>query len=125
VAQCNIRPVPLPDPAKRPTLTQFQDDVRRSLGNHFGQFARASESQNSIGQTIFRAEAVGEVEELPIHWIYYLVQDPASGRQVVFAFTVEGPLVERFEGFDTGLISTVRFLEPAATAERPAAATAR
>jgi hypothetical protein len=124
VAQCNVRHIAIPDAGRTPTLTQFQADVRRSLDKNFGQFVRVSESGNSIGQTVFRAEAAGSVEELPIHWIYYLVLDN-QGRQVVFAFTVEEPLLERLGGADTELISTVRFLDPGATAEQPADASRR
>ena len=124
MAQCNVRHITIPDPSRQPSLTQFQADIRRSLDKNFGQFVRVGESGNSLGQTIFRAEAVGTVEELTIHWIYYLVLDP-SGRQVVFAFTVEQPLLDRFDGADTALISTVRFNDPNATAERPADAERR
>jgi len=114
VAQCNVRSIMVPDATKRPTLTQFQADVRRSLDKNFQQFVRVGESENSIGQTVYRAEAVGTVEELEIHWIYYLVLDP-GGRQVVLAFTVEQPMLERFEGTDAAMISTVRFQTESAT----------
>lgn len=119
VAQCNVRPIELPDPEKRPTLSQFQADVRRSLDAHFRQFAQVGETQNSLGQTIFRAEAVGTVQELEIHWIYYLVCDP-SGRQVVLAFTVEEPMIERLGTGDLEIVGTVRFLaDDKNTAGRP------
>lgn len=123
VAQCNVRPIELPDPQKRPTLSQFQADVRRSLDAHFRQFAAVGESQNSLGQTIFRAEAVGTVEELEIHWIYYLVCDP-TGRQVVLAFTVEEPMLERLGKADIEIVGTIRFLADTATAGRPTPAPA-
>lgn len=119
VAQCNVRPIELPDPEKRPTLSQFQADVRRSLDAHFRQFAQVGETQNSLGQTIFRAEAVGTVEGLEIHWIYYLVCDP-SGRQVVLAFTVEEPMIERMGQGDLEIVGTVRFMaDDKNTAGRP------
>lgn len=124
IAQCNIRPITLPDPTRRPTLSQFQADVRRSLDKSFRQFVGVSESENTAGQTVFRAEAIGTVEDLEIHWIYYLVLD-AQGRQVVFAFTVEEPLLERFAESDHELIGTVRFIDPAATAEQPNGTSAR
>jgi hypothetical protein len=124
VAQCNVRHLTIPDPSRSPSLTQFQADIRRSLDKNFGQFVRATEGTNSLGQTIFRAEAAGAVEEITIHWIYYLVLDP-SGRQVVFAFTVEQPLLERLGEADQELIGTVRFTEPNATAQGSNEATRR
>jgi hypothetical protein len=43
----------------------------------------------------------------------------------VFAFTVEEPLLERFAESDHELIGTVRFVDPAATAEQPNGTSAR
>ena len=123
IAQCNVRSIPLADPERRPTLAQFQADIRRSLDAHFRQFAKVGESQNSLGQTIFRAEAIGTVQELEIHWLYYLVCDP-NGRQVVLAFTVEEPMLERLGTGDADLVGTVRFLADEATAARPTPAPA-
>lgn len=116
VAQCNITTVPTADETRRPTLAQFQDDVRRSLKDQFGQFVRVGESENSLGYTIFRAEAVGTVDELEIVWTYYFLRDPL-GRQVVFAFTCEKPLVERFGDADRELVDTLRFFDEQAAAE--------
>ncbi len=116
LAQCNITTVPQVDDSRRPTLTQFQDDIRRSLKDQFGQFVRVGESENSLGYTIFRAEAIGTVDELEIVWTYYLIQDPL-GRQVVFAFTCEKPLVERFGEADRELVDTVRFLDEQSAAQ--------
>jgi hypothetical protein len=124
VAQCNVRTVLLPDPTKRPTPSQFQADVRRSIDKHFRQFVRVTESENSLGHTIFRAEAVGEVEDLEIHWIYYLVQDK-EGRQAVFAFTCEQPMLERLGEADERLIESIRFLGEAVTVGVPTLAPER
>jgi len=118
VAQCNVTAVALSDPSKHPTLAQFQADVRRSLDKHFGQFVRVSESANSNGHVVFRAEAIGQVEELEITWIYYLVQN-TEGRQVVLAFTCEKALLPAMGDADQAIIATLRFLEPAATAAQP------
>lgn len=118
VAQCNVTSVVLPDATRRPTLAQFQADIRRSLDKNFGQFTNVGESENSFGHTIFRAEAIGTVEELEITWIYYLVQDQ-HGRQTVFAFTCEKPMLERMAGADEDMISTLQFAQPTNTAAQP------
>ena len=124
VAQCNVTAVPTADPAKKPTLTQFQADVSKSLGKNFRQFTKAGESQNSIGHNVLRAEAVGTVEGLDITWIYYLVQSP-DGRQVVFAFTCEQPMLERMAAADEAIIHSLRFTEPTQTAAQPTLAPQR
>lgn len=118
VAQCNVTAVSLSDPDKRPTLAQFQADVRRSLDKNFGQFVRVSESSNSNGHVVFRAEAIGTVEEIEIAWVYYLVQS-TEGRQVVLAFTCEQGLLERMGDADQAIIGSLRFTEPSTTAAQP------
>lgn len=118
VAQCNVRAVAAADAERRPTLAQFQADIRRSIDKNFRQFARVSESENSLGYTVFRAEAIGDVQDLEIHWLYYLVQDRA-GHQVVFAFTCEQPMLERLGELDQEIVNSVRFADDAATAAQP------
>lgn len=124
VAQCNVTSVVLPDPNKTPTLAQFQADIRRSLDKNFGQFTNVTESENSFGHIVFRAEAIGTVEELEITWIYYLVQD-RHGRQTVFAFTCENPMLKRMAGADEDMIGTLRFAPPPNTAAQPTPASVK
>lgn len=122
VAQCNVTSVVLPDADKMPTLAQFQADIRRSLDKNFGQFTNVTESENSFGHIVFRAEAIGTVEGLEITWIYYLVQD-RHGRQTVFAFTCENPMLKRMADADEDMIATLRFAPPPNTAAQPTPAT--
>jgi hypothetical protein len=122
VAQCNISALP---PVTKPVeLAEFQRDVERSLGKNFGQWASAGQSTTSAGYVVFRAVVHGTVGQLPIEWVYYLVQD-RQGRRVSLAFTYQESLKERFAGADQGMISALRLTEPAApTAARPSAAAA-
>ena len=124
VAQCNVTSVVVPDESRKPTLSQFQADIRRSLDKNFGQFTSVNEAENSLGHTVFRAEAIGVVEELEITWIYYLVQDN-RGRQTVFAFTCEKPMLERMAGADEDMISTLQFADPTNTAQQPTPASVK
>jgi hypothetical protein len=119
VAQCNVtRLAPAAD-GKIPTLATFQEDIQKALGKNFGRFLSAAESSNDHGYTVYRATIEGEVEDLPIQWIYYLVADE-RGRQAVFAFTLESKLVERFEGADSPIINSVELGGGAVdTAARP------
>lgn len=118
VAQCNVTAVTPADATRRPNLAQFQADIRRSLDKHFGQFVRAGESDNSNGHTVFRVEAIGEVEGVEITWIYYLVQN-GDGRHVVLAFTCEQSLAERMEKADEAIIATLQFFDVPTTASQP------
>ncbi|MCH9007895.1 hypothetical protein IIA29_07795 [candidate division KSB1 bacterium] len=97
LAQCNLSALPK---VKKPvTLAEFQRDVERSLGNNFGRFVSAAQNVNESGYAVFRVVVRGTVSQLPIQWIYYLVQD-RRGHRVSLAFTLEQSLRERFAEAD-------------------------
>ena len=92
--------------------------MKRSLGDHFGQFVAAGESTSTAGHYTCRVIARGTVEQLPIQWNYYLVAD-GHGRQLVLAFTLETDLVERFGTRDESVLTTVTFVDaPVDTAKQ-------
>jgi hypothetical protein len=125
IAQCNASGLPVVEEGKRFTLTHFQEDVKKSLGDHFKQFIAAGESKNSIGQATCRVVASGEVESLPIQWNYYLVADD-QGHQTVLAFTLESELVDRFGESDKAILSTLRLVSsPVQAAAQPTPAAPR
>jgi hypothetical protein len=117
VAQCNMSPLPA---GKKPaTLAEFQRDVQNSLGKNFGQFVRASQNAHEAGYTVFRLVVHGSVSQLPIEWIYYLIQDE-KGQAVSLAFTFERDLSGRFAEADRSLVSGLRLGEPqSSTAAKP------
>lgn len=110
VAQCNIHTLQNAAEESQITLAEFQDDIKHALGDNFGEFVRASQSASEAGYRKYRVVVSGEAEGLSIQWIYYLVADE-HGRQVVFAFTVEGSLIERFGEADQRLLSTLRLTD--------------
>jgi hypothetical protein len=117
VAQCNLSA--LPTSAKPLPLAEFQRDVERSLGKNFGQFTSAVQSVNDSGYAVFRVVVQGTVSQLPIEWIYYLVQD-RQGRRVSLAFTLEQSLRERFADADRRVVEAIQLTDPPApTAARP------
>lgn len=118
VAQCNI--TLLPGTKKSPTtLAEFQKDVQASLGKSFGQFVHATQSNSQSGYLVYRVVARGEVSQLPIEWIYYLIQE-LNGRRVTLAFTYEQQLAERFANADRALVRQLRITKlPTPTASKP------
>jgi hypothetical protein len=118
VAQCNVSL--LHGGKKAPvTLAEFQHDVQTSLGKNFGQFTSASQSASAAGYTVLRVVARGAVAQVPIEWIYYLVEDP-QGKRVTLAFTYEQSLTERFAQADREVVSQLRMAKPPApTAANP------
>jgi hypothetical protein len=117
LAQCNLSALP---PTEKPvTLADFQRDVERSLGKNFGQFASASQSVNKSGYAVFRVVVRGTVSQVPVEWIYYLVQD-RRGRRVSLAFSMQQSVRERFAQADLRVVNALQLTDPPTpTAARP------
>ncbi len=111
LAQCKVSPLPKTAAEQQITLEKFQEDVRRTLGDSFGEFIEAGQGVNDANYRVYRIAARGKVSDLPIRWSYYLLSDE-QGHQVVLAFSVEGKLVEQFGQADRELVDAMRFLEP-------------
>lgn len=119
VAQCNVAPGTKAPAGKHTPLEKFQEDVRKALGESFGQFVHATSGTSPLGYVVHRVVASGTVQELPIEWRYYLLADE-QGRQVIFAFTLEQPLVETFGDADELLVGSLTIAQPPAeTAAKP------
>ena len=120
VANCTVSSLAKLADGKEVTRAQFQEDIKRALGESFGQFLSAGQWAGATNYRIFRVVIQGSIKaklqdkpsELPIEWHYYRVADE-HGRQVVFAFTVEEPMVQRLGEEDKELVETLRFSEPA------------
>jgi len=117
VAQCNIHAMDDAPPEEQVTLEKFQEDIRQALGESFRQFLQASQRAGQSDCRIYRVVAAGEVEQLPIQWIYYFVADK-HGRQLVLVFTIESKLLEQFAAADEQLIAALR-LDPPEESPRP------
>ncbi len=110
VAQCNVSL--LANPSGKPTsLEDFQGDVQKVLGSHFGSFDSVEASKSAAGLQVYRATVSGKVSDLPIQWRYYLVQDE-HGHKAALTYTMEQDLVERFSELDAQMIDSLAFVEP-------------
>jgi len=109
LAQCNVSRMPKAPAGKQAALAAFQDEVRQTLGDRFGQFAEASQSTTDRGLQMLRVVAVGVVEEVPIQWTYYLIAGD-DGRQTALVFTVQTDLLERFAEADRLVTSSFEYL---------------
>ena len=88
-AQCSVSRLKDGPPGKLVELADFQSDIRKALGNEFGEFERAKEIDRGDGYRVLRVAARGTVSELPIRWVYYHVTSP-EGYRASLAFTMEG-----------------------------------
>ncbi len=121
LAQCNVRAPAKVAPEALPSLSQFQDEIRKALGDKFTQFARAAESGAPGELKVYRVIAQGSVSDLPIEWRYYLLMAP-DGSQVSLAITVEQALAERLADADQELVAGVQVIAKATETAAAAAA---
>ena len=113
IAQANISALPPLEAGETFTIVDFQQDVKRALADHFGEFVAASESVTDSGLRVMRVVTTGRTAELSIDWVYYHVTDD-QGRRLSCVFTHESELAERFGAVDQSLLSSLRFVEKTA-----------
>ena len=117
IAQCNVTALSTLKKDSRTTLPKFQEDIKKSLGDHFGELVTAAEDQDKAGRLVYRVLATGKASDLAVQWIYYLVQD-AEGRRTSVVFTLEQSLAEKFAGADRALVASLAMLSPASDSDR-------
>ena len=108
LGQCNLSSLAQREPDKLPSLEAFQEDVKKALGESFGEFVEAGQSSNDANYRVYRVAVDGTSAEIPMRWIYYLIAD-SQGRQVAFTFAVEQSHVERFGQADRSIVESTRF----------------
>jgi len=111
VAQCNVAVVPQRSVDKIPTLTTFKAQITKVLGTNFKAFTRIRQTKTKAGLRVLQAVATGTASDLPIQWNYFHVSDD-RGNQVIFAFTLEAALVDRFGTADWDIVNRLEFLPP-------------
>lgn len=116
LAQCNLAPIA--DGSKDVSLPGFQELVKQLLGSSFRRIVDFEERTSPSGHRMFRVHAAGSVNDLTIHWIYYLVTAP-DGKNYVAVFTVEDQDLPLFGEADKDFVAGLAFLQPA-DADRPA-----
>ncbi|MBN2580325.1 MAG: hypothetical protein JXB10_15150 [Pirellulales bacterium] len=122
--QCNVSSLADGNPEKLVSLEHFKEEVRKRLGESFGEFIEAAEQPNAAGRRVLRAVVRGSAKseaaatkgtktplELPMRWIFYHLAD-ARGRQAAAVFVLEEKYFGRLDGMDEKLVGSLRFLEP-------------
>lgn len=110
LGQCNLARLNPVEQVKL-TLPGFQENVRQNLGTHFGRFLEADELKSATGHRMFRVHAVGQADEVALHWIYYLLASP-GGPSHAAVFTVEDSSLSGFGEADRQFMDGFHFLEP-------------
>ncbi len=110
IGLCKVSPQPQVSVAKLPNAAQFQEIVRKALGDKFGDVVDVADSRNEAHLRIVRIAVKGKDGDVAVRWLYYHVSDP-EGRQVTLTFRVEEKNLESFGHADDALAQSVRFVE--------------
>lgn len=107
VAQCNLAIGPNAGKDRHQDPRQFQEDVRAALGNRFGKIVLSGPVEEpNDGIFRFRVVVQGQVEQVGVIWIYYLIANP-EGDQLLATFTMAQSQAERFGDQDLGMIGSL------------------
>jgi hypothetical protein len=130
--QCKVSALPDGSPEKRISLDQFKEEVKKGLGESFGEWVEAAEKTDSAGRRVFRVAVRGTAKskdppakddkkslELPMRWLYYHLAD-ARGRQAAVVFVMEEKFFDRSDDIVSSLVGSLKFLDrpEGKTAER-------
>jgi hypothetical protein len=118
ICQCNIASLPQRETEHLVSLEEYQGDVRKALGDNFGQFVNAKqwvdEAKHRVLRVVVNGVAHAKSTDVPVCWIYYHVADP-EGRQIALTFIVEQEVLERFAEADRALVASLQFAHPGKT----------
>ena len=109
VVQCNFVNGPNAGRGRHQDLGQFRDDIRKGLGNRFGQILGAGEVDGDpAGGFRYKVGVQGRQGDVGIVWSYFLVASP-EGDQLVAIFTMPESMHASFGDQDLALIGSFRW----------------
>ncbi len=118
IAQANIARV---RSTERPTLAEFQEEIRLGLGDEFERIVSATEETRDDHTRVYHVVVAGKVQSLPIQWIYAHFRNDQGA--VTAVLTIDARLVEKHAGFEQQLIGSLRVLPAPSPKEARAAKT--
>lgn len=104
VGQVNIRPLPPLPVGQQTSLDEFKREVMTALADSTPQLVDAREAELPNKTRQLRVAVVGQVANVPIHWVYYLMAFDES-RRVTSVFTTSGQDMEAFGAEDINLMN--------------------
>lgn len=111
IAQCNILSNGKIDLTTMPTLDSYKEELKKGLGDQFGQFVDASEYENEKGYHLLSVMVDGQFEELSFRRIYYLLTDP-SGEQATVMFDIAANRLETFGDSGQEIVNSFTMILP-------------
>ena len=98
------------------TMMSAQTTLLSPMTRRSGLKRSTNETTTKTGLKAFVIVTEGEAQEVPVHWVHYLLTHP-SGKQVGLVFTMEPKQAERFGNAAEELVSTFRIDVPAPPAK--------
>ncbi len=111
IAQCNLMWNGKIDLKSIPTISAYQNELQKGLGEQFGQFVDASEYYDQEGRHIMSVVIDGKYEDVPFRRIYYLLTDQ-SGYQVTVMYDIAADKLDRFGDSGREIIETLNIIPP-------------
>lgn len=118
IAQCSVSRLTELEPGQQLTMEGLQADIQTLLGEGFGEFLESAEKITSSNLRLMRIVVMGELEEVPIQWIYTHLSDD-SGRRLAMVFTMGGTVTDRFGAADDQLADSFQWLPELPKADKP------
>jgi hypothetical protein len=109
IAQCAVSRLSALEAGQQLTIEGLQADIRKSLGDTFREFLESSEKVNASQLRMLRTVVAGEVDGVPIQWIYTHLSDD-SGRRLALVYTMGGNVTDRFGAADEQMAISFEWL---------------
>lgn len=106
LAQCNISRLRDVPKDKELTLEAFQKEVTDTLKATLQQVVDADQGTTDNGLRQLRIVASGNVQDVPVQWIYYHVADE-QGHNAAIVFTMDARYAERFGELDRAMVGSL------------------
>ncbi len=118
ISQCNIRQLPKLDAGTQLTLEALQAEIKNARGEVYRELLESSEKLTSSGLRLLRLVVTGELEGVPIQWIYAHLSDD-QGRRLIMEFTMSAGNAERFAAADEQMTASFEFIAVPTNSETP------
>ena len=117
-AQCNLVYGPTVAKGKHQDVRSFEEDVRRGLGNRFGNVVGGGEVDGDPeGGFRFKLAIQGRQGELGLVWYYYLIASP-RGEQLLATFTLADTDASSLGKEDEAVVGSLQWNDPPLTVGR-------
>jgi hypothetical protein len=117
IAQCNLTPIRAANAGEHVPVTQFQDDIRTSLGPRFKSIEKTEQVPTEDGRFLYRVTVTGEANKNSITWIYYLCA-AVNGSQTSSVFAVDSSLIKRLADRDLEMMKSLKFTDSPVQADK-------